>query len=359
MTTNGRKTRCISHTPTTSPAPYWARWSFNDILDLRFCDLDLTLNSPSAAPLRHRIDRLYHDLDRTGFTNFKPHCWLSTEWFSPDGVPGIALPFYLAHPKLAKLEKKQMLSAEGNPESECLKILRHEAGHAINTAYRLHYRKAYRQLFGSYADPYPETYKPKPNSQKYVHHLDYWYAQAHPAEDFAETFAVWLAPKSNWRKHYKNWPAIHKLEYVDTIMKEIVGTPTKVRSKRHVEPLKSNTQTLREHYRQRRLTLADEFPSFFDTDLTKLFSNEPKYKNRRTAASFLRDYAPELRSTVAHWTAAHPYTIDQVLRDMIDRCKELRLHCKHADNLTRSQAHIMLTVQTMNYIHSGHFRVPL
>ncbi|QDU34837.1 hypothetical protein KS4_29130 [Poriferisphaera corsica] len=359
MATNGRKSRCITHTSPTSPAPCWARYTDSDLLDLRFCDLKITLNSPAAAPLRHRIDRLYNELDRKGFTNFKPHCWLSTEWFSPDGVPGIAIPFYLAHPRLAKLEKKQMLQAEGNSESECLKILRHEAGHAINTAYRLHYRKAYRDLFGSYATPYPETYKPKPNSQKFVHHLDYWYAQAHPAEDFAETFAVWMTPKSNWRNHYKNWPALRKLDYIDTLMTEVAGSPTKIRSKQFIEPITHNQQTLREYYRTRKLTLADEFPSFFDTDLTKLFSNEAKYTRRKTAAAFLRDYAPELRSTVAHWTAAHPYTIDQVLRDMIDRCKELRLRCKHTDHLTLPQAYIMLTVQTMNYIHSGHFRLPL
>ena len=26
-------------------------------------------------------------------------------------------------------------------------------------------------------------------------HLDPWYAQSHPDEDFAETFAVWLTPE--------------------------------------------------------------------------------------------------------------------------------------------------------------------
>ena len=355
MKKNGH-TKCITHVKPQGSQPYWAYWSYDELLDLRLCDLEIKIEK---SPLENRIARLYRDLGRKGFTNFKPHCWLSTEWFSPDGIPGIGLPFYLAHPKLAKLEKKQMLYVEGNSEQECMKILRHEAGHCICTAYRLHYKKQWRKLFGSFATPYPDTYKPRPNSRKYVLHLDYWYAQSHPAEDFAETFAVWLKPKSAWRQRYQDWPALRKLTYVNELMQELAGTPTKVRSKRHVEGLKENKKTLREYYKEKRLRYADEWPDFFDMDLSKLFSNDPKFAKKKTAASFLRDYSPELRSIVAQWTGTHPYTIDQVLRDMIDRCKELKLRLRFGEAHSRSQANIMLTVQVMNYIHSGHYRVPL
>ncbi|WP_432797703.1 putative zinc-binding metallopeptidase [Poriferisphaera sp. WC338] len=340
-----------------SKQPYWANWPDSDILDLRFRDLNLSLNC--VPKLQKCIDRLYVELEAKNLTRLRPHCWLSTEWFSPDGIPGIALPFYLAHPRLAKLEKKQVLYVEGRTEAECMKILRHEAGHCFCTAYRLHYRKLWRKHFGSYTDPYPDSYKPKPNSQKYVQHLDYWYAQAHPAEDFAETFAVWLKPGSRWKHRYQNWPAINKLNFVNDLMTEIVGRPAPVRSKKQIEPLNEINKTLREHYTEKRLAIAEEWPEFFDTDLQKLFSNEPAFHNRKTAAAFLREFSPELRNTVSKWTAAHPYTIDQVLRDMIDRCKELKLRCRQSDNLTRTQAVIMLTVQTMNYIHAGHYRVPL
>src|SRR6266567_3408508 len=95
-----------------------------------------------------------------------------------------------------KLERKQMLEVEGGTDTECLRILRHEAGHALDTAFRLHFRRQWRELFGSFAQRYPDFYKPKPKSRNYVLHLRAWYAQAHPAEDFAETFAVWLQPRS-------------------------------------------------------------------------------------------------------------------------------------------------------------------
>ena len=44
---------------------------------------------------------------------FPLHCYLSDEWFTPDGATAIAIPFYLAHPRLAKLEEAQMLEIEG------------------------------------------------------------------------------------------------------------------------------------------------------------------------------------------------------------------------------------------------------
>ena len=158
-----------------------------------------------GTPLEGRIEKLYEELTARQL-RFRPHCWLSEEWFSPDGTPGIAIPFYLAHPRLARLERKMMLEVEGGTNESCLKILRHEAGHALDTAYRLHRRQEYRRLFGRYSDPYPEFYQPRPFSRRYVLHLDLWYAQSHPVEDFAETFAVWLRPLSRWRTQYKGWP---------------------------------------------------------------------------------------------------------------------------------------------------------
>ena len=320
------------------------------------CDLGLKI----TGELARRVDRLHADLAAKGLGRFRPHCWLSSEWFSPDGVPGIAIPFYLAHPRLKRLEKKQMLDVEGGTETACLRILRHEAGHCIDTAYRLHRRKRWRELFGSFAAPYPDAYKPRPNSRRFVTHLDGWYAQAHPAEDFAETFAVWLG-NARWKSQYRGWPALQKLEYVDALMAEIAEDPgpAPVRSRRQVEPLSQDRRTLREHYRAKRLRYADEFPEFFDADLRKLFSDDPRYAHRATAASFLRRIRPELRDAVARWTGAHAYTIDQVLRDMIDRCKELKLRLAVPETKAKNEAMMMVTVQTMNYMLSGHHPVAL
>ncbi len=347
--------------PSTARRPRWADWPDDRLLALRFKDLGVRL--ADCPGLLADMGRLNDELDRRGITRFRPHGWLSSEWFSPDGVPGIALPFYLAHPRLMKLEQTQMLEVEGGPPRERMRILRHEAGHAICNAYRLHRRKAFRELFGSVTAPYPDTYKPDPGSRHFVTHLDAWYAQAHPAEDFAETFAVWLAPstgsKPRWRKTYHGWPALRKLEFVDRVMAEVGPAAPPVRTRRVVEPLHQLTTTLHEHYQQKRWLYGDTFPDFYDRDLRRLFSSDPAYALRPTAAAFLRKSRPRLREDVASWTGAHTYTIDQVLRDMIDRCKELKLRLAVPEAQAMADARMMLTVQTMTYLHTGHHPLAL
>ena len=290
-------------------------------------------------------------------TRFKPHCWLSNEWFSPDGVPGIAVPFYLAHPRLMKLEQAQMFTVEGGPEKQCIRILRHEAGHCVDTAYRLHRRKRWRELFGPFTQPYPDAYKPRPNSRRFVTHLDGWYAQAHPAEDFAETFAVWLRPGSRWRKRYADWPALEKLEYVDALMAEVGPLPPPVRSRRIIEGLAGDRRTLREHYEAKKARYADGSLEFFDADLFKLFSAAAEHAHRPSAAGFLRKLRPELRGAVSRWTGAHAYTIDQVLIDMITRCRELKLRLAVPLGRARTEAMLMVTVRTTHYMVAGHHPV--
>ena len=343
------------HPPTTTRRRRPASWATADdqtLLQLRLCDLKIQI----SGELQQRIDRLHDELVHRGLNRFKPHCWLSTEWFSPDGVPGIAIPFYLAHPRLMQLEKSHMLSVEGASEAACLRILRHEAGHCIDTAYRLHRRKRWREHFGRFSDPYPDAYRPRPSSRRFVVHLDAWYAQAHPAEDFAETFAVWLTPRSRWRSRYRGWPALKKLEYVDQLMAELAGddSPPPVRSRRFIEPISQDRHTLGDYYRRKQAMYADEFPDFVDDDLQQIFSAEPRYAHRPTAASFLRRIRPELREAVARWTGSHAYSIDQVLRDMIDRCRELKLRLALPEARARREATLMVTVQTMKYLHQGH-----
>src|SRR5512132_864236 len=250
----------------------WYRLADEHLLDLRICDLALKIKGSFLEP---HIKRLYRELNERGI-RFKPHVWLSEEWFSPDGVPGIAIPFYLAHPRLMKLERKQMLEIEGGTDTECMRILRHEAGHALDTAFRLHFKRRHRELFGSFAQPYPDFYTPKPKSRKYVLNLDAWYAQAHPAEDFAETFAVWLQPRSNWRRRYRGWPALRKLEYVDNLLTEVAGTRPRNRVRRKIETLPEIRITLREHYDRKREKYAFEWPAYLDNDLRRIFSAMPR-----------------------------------------------------------------------------------
>ncbi len=259
----------------------WVKLTDEALLDIRFCDLKLRLED---TPLAERIDRLYAELERKRLY-FRPHVWFSEEWFSPDGVPGVAIPFYLGHPRLAKLEYQQMFEVEGGTDRWCMQLLRHETGHAIDTAYRLHRRKLWRQAFGPCNRRYPKYYTPRPQSRRYVLHLDWWYAQSHPSEDYAETFAVWLKPGSKWRKEYADWPALKKLHAVDEIMSSIMETVPPVRSRRRIEPLSRNRKTLRQYYAEKRCHYGIEVPAFYDTDLQRLFTAKPARGGRRRYVS--------------------------------------------------------------------------
>ncbi len=337
--------------------PPWSRLPEEDLLDVRLCDLGLDI---AHSPLAERIERLRGELARRGL-RFAPHVWLSEEWFCPDGVPGIAMPFYLAHPRLVKLEQRMMLDAEGSTERQCMQFLRHEAGHAIDNAYRLHQRPRWQSVFGDYGRRYPRYYVPRPRSRKHVLHLDWWYAQSHPAEDFAETFAVWLQPGSRWCEVYRGWPALRKLEYVDEVMRGIVGVPARVRTRRHVDPLSANRRTLREYYAEKRGRFDTLVPDVYDADLERLFVARPQGNGRRrTAAAFLREAMGKLCQVCAHGTGAHPYCIAQLVREMIARCRELKLHVgADGEHQIMTDVAVSITVQTLHYLNKVHHKIPV
>jgi hypothetical protein len=337
------------------PDPEWASWTDEALLEMRICDLGVTIE---GTDLEQRIAQINAELERRALT-FRPHYWLSDEWFTPDDVPGIAIPYYLAHPRLARLELAQMLEVEGGDTESCLRILRHEVGHAVDNAYQLRRRPTRRRLFGTPATPYPEYYTPKPYSKSFVQHLDHWYAQSHPDEDFAETFAVWLDPQSMWATHYAAWPAQRKLEYMDRLMRELAHRKPSLVSKRQVDPVSRLKKTLGEHYRKKREHYGLDHPDFYESDLSKLFSDAPQYAKNLSAARFLRRLRKEVRATVASFTDSYQYTIDQLLEGIIDRCRELNLRLMESEESTKIDFMVFLTVQTMNYLHSGRHRVAL
>ncbi len=354
QSTGGRQTQARRRVLTPSQID---KLSEDELLDTRICDLGISIEGSWLQP---KLQKLYQELANQQIS-FRPHAWLSDEWFSPDGVPGIAIPFCLAHPRLKSLERRQMHEIEGGNAPWCLKILRHEAGHALDTAFRLHRRVGYKRLFGNYHDPYPESYRPKPDSKKFVLHLEPWYAQSHPSEDFAETFAVWLKPNSRWRSEYADWQALKKLELVDQIMKTLHRKPAKVRSRMKVDPITRNRTTLREHYRDLHDAFANRRPISLDYDLNRLFCTKSKVRNKRSfsAASFLQKNRGELSRVVAQWTGEYRYNVSQVLREMIERCRELDLRVTGPLSEVKQRAIVMLTVLTMNYLHGGHHRVAL
>jgi hypothetical protein len=312
----------MPRSPEARGGRHWTRLSDTELLQVRFCDLGLKLR---GTRLELRLGRVHDEMARRGL-RFRPHMWLAEEWFSPDGVPGIAVPFYLAHPRLVRLERRMMRQVEGGNQKWMMRILRHEVGHAVDTAYRLRRRARWRQLFGPASLRYPDSYRARPGSRRYVQHLGDWYAQAHPTEDFAETFAVWLKPNSDWRRSYASWPAWDKLRYVDELMRELAEAPPLVSSRAHVEPLATNRRTLAEHYREKLARQIDWCSEASDTLLLRVFTRRPPRSGLARAASFLRARRRELLAGSVG--AADAYNLQQVLRLAIERADNMGLYLR-------------------------------
>jgi hypothetical protein len=302
----------------------WESLSDDQLLSLRFCDLKLII---AGTELEQAIDRLNWELAQRGI-RFRPHCWLAEEWFSPDGIPGIAIPFFLADRRLMRLERRFMREVEGGNRNWLMRILRHEAGHAIDSAYRLRRQRRWRAVFGPASLPYPDTYRPRPGSRRFVQHLGAWYAQAHPTEDFAETFAVWLKPRSAWRREYRGWPAFAKLEFIDELAGEIGPAKPTVTDRSRIEDIAEQTLTLREHYERKLERYRMPRRSGADELLLKVFTTAPRRRTAMKAASLLRDLRNPLRQQIVRTGAFSEYLVHQVLRLMIERCESLDLYVR-------------------------------
>jgi hypothetical protein len=221
-----------------------------------------------------------------------------------------------------------MREAEGGDTRLLRRILRHEAGHALDNAYRLRRRRRWREVFGPASLPYPARYRARAGSRRYVHHLGEWYAQAHPAEDFAETFAVWLTPRSAWRRSYADWPALHKLQAVDELVASVRQSRPPVRNQLRIEPLEHNQRTLAQHYRRKlaqnrmiRRGLADEL-------LQRAFTPERRRTQPLRAATLLRSHARPLTTAVARALKCERYSTDQILHMLIERAEALELYVR-------------------------------
>ena len=327
----------------------WASLRDERLLKLRFRDLKLRIE---GTWLERRLRDLFDELDQRGI-RIRPHVWLSDEWFTPDDTPGFAIPFYLAHPRLMQLERKKIMEVEGGTRRECLRIMRHEMGHVVQQVYKLHRRRRWQRLFGPSSRHYPSYYRPNPASRKYVQHLRLWYAQAHPAEDFAETFAVWLNPRSGWRKRYEAWPALKKLEYVDELMAEIARKrPARTRRFR-VDPTSRLSTTLEEHYRRRQAQYGGGTPKIYDRDLRRLFSDNPRHRRALAATTFIRQNRRRIRQVVSKWTGEYQLTLDAVLEDMIARCRELNLRAVGSERKLRLEFTVLLTAKMVHSLYGS------
>ena len=320
------------------------------LLQARIKDLQLHL---SGTPLERHIQQLYAELDAHGIVQ-KPPCYLSDQWGCPSGVPVIGLPFYLADPNLHSIEAA--LGGGAESERDIQMYLRHEAGHCFNYAYKLYETEEWKKLFGDYSRPYREDYKPQPFSRKYVVHISGWYAQKHPDEDFAETFAVFLTPNSDWEARYRGWGALKKLQYVQEIVSRLGKGPQVVNLEDRDLDVDQMEETVLDHYRLRALEekVDVQLGEHLDPDLRNLF--ESPAENAARADMLLRAQRQDLLESVTRYSGVSRAVVKSLLDHLLERTTSLNL------TVQREQAkeYVMrftslLTALSMNYLYTDRF----
>src|SRR2546423_1255889 len=243
-----------------------------ELLQKPIRELGLKLEGSSVERF---VQQLYRELEAKALHKFRPSVYLTDEWGCPDEEPVIGIPFYLADPKLQKLER-EMNDLEDS--RQIMMYLRHEAGHAFNYAYELYKTSEWKEIFGPFRRPYRDQYRPVPFSRNFVRHMEGWYAQKHPDEDFAETFAVWLTPRSRWRQRYEGWPALRKLLYVDRRVATLGAREPLVRLASADITVEEMTMTAEEFFRQGMREQPAPEDLALDTDLEDIFSLSKRKK---------------------------------------------------------------------------------
>ena len=309
-----------------------------------------------GSPLERYVQRLYRELDRKGLKRFRPVCYLTDEWGCPSGEPVIGIPFYLADPKLARLEKAMN---DLEDEREIMMYLRHEAGHAFNYAYQLYKTPEWRDLFGPFRRPYRDDYRPVPFSRQFVRHIAGWYAQKHPDEDFAETFAVWLTPGSQWRRRYRGWGAMAKLRYIDRAARRFRDSPP-VREFGATDITVDEMDTTVADFYEQKLEEQSPVDLPLDADLADIFKvSRRRRKGIRPAADLLRENRKAIIDKVAYWTGVGRPTVKELVEAIVDRVEQLRLFAEvrcEREHLT--EITVYATALAMNYLTRGKFVQP-
>ena len=326
------------------------------LLHQQIADLGLKLEGTRLEKL---VQELYRELGEAGI-RLRPPVYLAGEWGCPEGKPIIGVPFYLADEKLSRLESEIMEGIEGETEEEIMRYLRHEAGHAFNYAYTLHTTDEWRDLFGPYSRPYQDDYIPNPFSRNFVRHIAGWYAQKHPDEDFAETFAVWLTPGSTWREDYRGWGCYAKLLYIERIVREIGDTEPPISADDYDVAQEAMHFSIAEYNRRFGPVAVDVGP-YFDSDLRDIFPPPPG-RERPTdwipADRFLEVNRRNLVGHVNYWTGVSDSVVRSLVNHFIERCRALGLWLNPAES---GDALVEVTAYTttlcMNRLYKGDFVV--
>jgi putative zinc-binding metallo-peptidase len=327
--------------------------AYQEFLSKPIRELGLKLE---GSPVERFVAQLYRELEAKGLSRFRPACYLTDEWGCPSGEPVIGIPFYLAHSALAQLEQE---TNDLEDAREIMMYLRHEAGHAFTYAYKLHNSAEWKRRFGPFRRPYHDNYRPVPFSHEYVRHLPGWYAQKHPDEDFAETFAVWLTPRSNWRKRYRGWAAMEKLRYLDRLAREVGKTDPPRRHGKTDITVDDMESTVAEFYHQaarEEVAVTELTP---DADLRDLFRVSKRRKAALPAKEFLHLHRKAVIDKATYWTGAQRPLIKTLVDTIERRADELGLRvdkAREAEHLAEITAYV--TALVMTYVTKGKFIQP-
>jgi hypothetical protein len=323
-----------------------------ELLNTRISDLHLRIE---GSPVEPCIRRLYRELEAKGI-RFKPKVYLTDGWGCPDRTPVIGVPFYLADRRLTTLEEEQ--SGEIEDARNIMMLLRHEAGHSINYAFRLWRRPSWGEIFGPFSRPYRDVFRPDRMSRRYVRHISAYpygrtYAQKHPDEDFAETFAVWLTPRSAWRRRYRHWPAIRKLLYVDLLVKEVRGTNPRGAKERYFHPVEKMNFPLAEHYGKAAERFRRAARGYVDDRLRSVF---PPVRGEalRPAAALFRKHHDRLLGRVIRWSLLTELEGQTILRKLEARAAALKLNYRPGREREKLLDILSLAVGlAMDYAYTG------
>lgn len=327
-----------------------------ELLNTRVCDLGLKIEGSPLAPFTRR---LYAELAAKGI-RFRPAFYLTDSWGCPNEVPVIGIPFYLADKRLRRIEEEQ--TGEIEDDQMIMMFLRHEAGHALNYAYRLWERPDWKTVFGSFLRPYRDSFEPNPSSREFVRHLSHsqhgrHYAQKHPDEDFAETFGVWMTPRSAWRRRYRLWAAYKKLRYVESVIRQIREKSPKCVGGVLCDQIGDISSLLAEHYGQRSERYRALAQGYVDDKLREIF---PAVTGRdiMPVAELLTHHSDALFGRSMRWSGLTEGDVRSIQTKIVARATVLGLQYKHRDQTEKLLDIAALAASlAMDFAYSGRFTV--
>jgi hypothetical protein len=321
------------------------------LLGKRISELGLDIKGTRVERL---VAQLYDELASKNLA-FRPPVYLSDQWGCPDGTPLIGVPFYLVDARLERIEAEMSASVED--DDEAMRYMRHEAGHAVNYAFALYDRADWRSVFGAITKPYRERYRADPFSREYVRHILGWYAQKHPDEDFAETFAVWMTPGLDWRGDYRGWPALEKLEYVDRVMREIADRSPAIASPSEEDlPVEAMHYTVAQHYEEHEDRVPIEDERQFDHDLRRIFIAAAEASGGEAAEAFIRRHYREIVSRISYWTSEPPSVVRSLIDHLARRAGSLALKAGGLEASTLIELTAFGTAVVMNHRYTRTLR---